>query len=482
VAFDNTRKKFIEIVSDLSVAQRTDIPIPLKSNPIIVKTDLAVSNIREMQGLRSKLLEVSRRARKDGKWNKARIADDVADAILEDIGIVAQTATTPEAADLQAALAATKHFKTRFESGITGKILGYDKSGAPAIDPSLTLDVSIGRSGQRGAVDIKKIVVTPEAKKATERYLARSYTEHALNKTGTIDPIKSERWVKSNEAILDQFPELRGQFLDAEGAQRLAQRTQEVMTARKAALRDKSVSISAKYLQSSDLHMEISTIFKNPNGARMTAELVRQARKDGTGQALSGLKHGFVEELLEKASIGAYNEFGEKSLSGRTLLGLINGHEATLSQAFTPDEISKMRQIGRELAKAETFMKAGIGKPDLDMKDWASRTLSLFARIQGARIGGKMGKESAGGSLQMAQIFSGKARDFVAWLTRDRAQEMIKDAVLSKDPALLRALLTPMAKPGTVSAKQLNNRLNVWLAGTGSRVYEDIQRDLQQEQ
>ncbi|MFH1624611.1 MAG: hypothetical protein ABID54_05570, partial [Pseudomonadota bacterium] len=214
VGFSKTRETYRSLVADLADAQKVDIPWVLKRDPILTNDKLQSTTLKEMQGLRSKLLETARQARKDGKWNKARIADDMADAIIEDLGISAEGATTPEAASLQAALASTREFKTRFEQGIVGKILGFAKSGAPAISPELTLDISIGRMGGRGSVDISKVVVTPEARSATERYLARSFTDYAAEK-GTINPIKAERWVKNNDAILDQFPQLRTKMTDA---------------------------------------------------------------------------------------------------------------------------------------------------------------------------------------------------------------------------------------------------------------------------
>lgn len=482
IGFNDTRQKFATIMDDLSVAQQVDVPAPLRRNPIITNNKLTQTNLREMQGLRSKLLETARQARKNNQWNKARIAEEMGDAILEDIG-KASTVTTgiPEGpiSNLRAALAATRQHKTRFESGVVGKILGYDRTGAPAIPPDLTLDISIGRMGERGAIDVGKIAITPQAKKATERYLARSYTDFALDKTGSIDPIKSNRWVKANEAILDQFPGLRTQLQDAAKAQELAAQTKAIMTVRKEALRNPAISTSAKFLNAANLHTTIETILKSPNPAKMTSQLVRQARKDPTGQALEGLKAGFLDNLMENAARGPFNELGEQTLSGRSLLHLIKINEPTLLQVFDVSQLRRMRRVGTELAKIETYNKFSVGKPDLEMKDVASNALRLFARIAGARMGGRHGKESAGGSLQMAQIYSGKAKQFVTRLTKDRAEEMVKDAILSRDPTLLQGLLLPINKPGVAdrNLRILGERMNVWLAGAGSRVMEDIMKE-----
>ena len=471
VGFNKTRSVYAGLLSDLSRAERSDIPDVLKSNPIIKSKKIESTNIKEMQGLRSKLLEVQRKARKEGDWNKARIVGKVSGAILEDIDNVGD-----QSSSLRAAIQATRHFKDRFESGVVGKILGYDKSGAPAIDPSLTLDISIGRMGTRGSVDIGKVVVSPEAREATQRYLTRSYADNALNPDGTLNVTKSNRWIKSNEAILDQFPELRTQLGDAENAQNIANTAKAALNARKAKLRNPNISYSARFLNAENMNRAVSDVLKNPNPSRYANQLVRQASKDQTGRAIEGLRGGFVAHILEKSTIGSFNEIGERTLSGRAMLNFINKNGSTLKQVFTPEQMTRMNKIAHELAKIDTYKTAKpIGLDEL--ADVASSGLNLFARIAGARIGGWMGRESAGGSLQMAQIFSGSARDFVKRLTKDRALELVNDAVLSKDPRLLKTLLLPLDKPKFRKKNlfELNMQMNLWLLGAGKRVVQETQ-------
>lgn len=473
VDVENTRLTFNSIVDDTAHAQRGDIPSILKGDPIVAKKGLTSTTLREMQGLRSKMLEIERIARKNSLWNRARIASDIADAILEDIGN-----SGPGVESLQTALAATRQFKARYESGIVAEILGFSKSGAPTISPELTLDISLGRMGQRGAIDINKVVITPEAVAATERYLGRSFTDYAADiGTGKINPIKSERWVRNNEAILDQFPNLRKRMIDATKAQELADTTRVRMDARKKALQDPNISISARFLNKADMGIEVEGIFKSKNPLKMTVELVRQSRKDTTGRALEGLRGGMIDYMLEKSSVGAYNELGEQTLSGRTLLNFINKNELALREAFTTEQIIRMRRIGKELTQIEIFDKITATKSGIEMTDLPSNALRIFARITGARLGGRLGKESVGGSLQMAGIFSGRAKAWIDRLVKDRAAAMIHDAILSKDPALLQSLLLPLDKPGIVTQENLNilnRRLNLWLAGTGKRVWDDI--------
>ncbi len=487
IGIERTRTTFQRLSGDLAFSQRNDIPVFLRKDPIIVNEKLTRTPLREMQGLRSKLLETARIAREKGEWNKARIAGDVADSILEDIGIVSRQATTPESASLQVALASTRKNKERFEQGIVGKILGFSRTGAPTIDPDLTLDISIGRLGQKGAVDINKVAITPDAIAATKRYLTRSYVDHALNKrTGVLDTVKAGNWVRNNEAILDQFPDLRSQLIDASTAQELATRTQAILTARKKTLQDPRISESARFLKSSDLGLEIESIFKSNNPARTAKELIQQARKDPTGEALEGLKGGIVDFMLEKSSIGAFNEAGEQTLSGRTLLNFTKRNSGVLSQVFSPEEMSRMDRIGKELAKIEVFENTKAGGKEPELKDFASSALRLLSRVSGAQAGRWVAGATGGGTVQTPGIFSERFRAFATRLTKDRAQQLIHDAITSKDPRLLKSLLLPIGSPGSKSAKGnlvlLNKGMNLWLVGTGKRVMSDIEDEIRGDQ
>uniref|UniRef100_A0A6H1ZL30 Uncharacterized protein n=1 Tax=viral metagenome TaxID=1070528 RepID=A0A6H1ZL30_9ZZZZ len=478
----NTLKTYSAIRKDLSEAQLVDIPAPIRSSSIIKNGPESPVALKEMQGLRSKLLETARFARSKGQWNKARIASDISDSILDDIGIVAGKATTPESEKLQLALSATRKFKERYETGVAGKVLGYSRTGVPAIDANVLLDVTIGRTGTRGSLDINKILTTPESVNAAERYISRSYVDYATDKsTGNIIPTKSDQWLRNNEDILDNFPSLREKLSNIQDAQVYADKTKTLMASRQKAIQDPNISLTAKYLKSVDLGRDLDTVFKSSKPSVMMGQLARQSRKDTSGKALQGLKSGTIDYIMEKSSVGQFNELGERGVSGNQLLYMVNKNRSALKTIFTNDELNRISKIGTEFRKIELFEKVATGKPDIELKDLASSALKLFARIAGARIGGYHGRESAGGSLQMAQIYSGKAKEYMSRLTKDRAQAFVKEAILSKDPQLLTSLLL-VSKPNQPSWKDmmiLNKRMNVWLMGSGKRIWDDIASEIE---
>jgi hypothetical protein len=466
VGYSGSKQAYKDLLGDISEAQKGDIPSVLKRSFLAREKVKFPVNVKEMQGLRSKLLEVQRAAKQEGQWNKARIAGDIADSILDDLSEGAGGA-------LEIAIAATRQFKERFERGIVGKVLGYSKSGAPSISPELTLDVSIGRSGIKGAIDIDKVVVTPEARAATERYLTKSFTDYVTDKgTKGFNVNRANKWVENNVEVLDQFPELRTNLSDVAGSQKIANDTLSLMTARQKKLQDPRISMTAKFLKS-EPSSAIKDVFKGKNPGQKTRHLVKLAKKDTTGEAMEGLKGSYITHIIENSSVGPYNELGEQTLAGSKLHGFLNKNRGVLRQVFEPEELVRMDKIGSELAKLELAEKATGRAVKIEMDDVASNFLRLASRVGGAQVGRQVAGLTGGGTVQTPGIFSERFKNFAQHLTKDRAAQLINDAIMADDGGkLLEALLLPIDKPttrsGQANLQKLNKRMNLWLMGTGS--------------
>uniref|UniRef100_A0A6M3J8H8 Uncharacterized protein n=3 Tax=viral metagenome TaxID=1070528 RepID=A0A6M3J8H8_9ZZZZ len=487
INYTGAQRRYKEIVEDLAEAQKVDIPVVLKKSFVAKKQpDFEPGKnlpekieIKEIQGLRSKLLEEARIARKNGKWNKARISEQMADALLDDMGANAKNIKTPEGELLNMALDATRMWKDRFEKGIVGKIRGYDKSGVPAIDPTLTLDVSIGRMAEKGAVDLSKVVVTPEARKATERYLGRSFSDFALNrKTMKLDPIKARKWIDANQAILKEYPELASQITDASKAQSLAQNTIKIMEQRKKNLLNPKIGYASKFLNT-DLGKEIPSIYKSKNPVAMTKQLYKQAQRDMSGQSIDGLRGGFVQDILNKSSLGTFDEYGQKALSGVAMLDYIGKNREVLGHVFSSEQIGRLNKIAKELSNFD-LLKSSKGL-NIDYEtDYVTKFLHFAAKIGGAAWGRHVSHMLGGGTVQIPGYFSSWYGSIAKALTKNRFEQIISDAMLDPSGDLLKVLFTDINKPTSGNTKNLDfikTKLNAYLVGTGSRVLQDIQEN-----
>jgi hypothetical protein len=110
VPTEKTYKAFERVLVETPRAQMDDIPDAAKrllsrdSNDGFGK----IETVQEIQGLRSKLLEEARAARKAGHPNKARIADNLAEALLADLD------AAPGSAELREALDFSRGLNTKF--------------------------------------------------------------------------------------------------------------------------------------------------------------------------------------------------------------------------------------------------------------------------------------------------------------------------------------------------------------------------------
>ena len=484
-----TNTAYKDLIDDISQAERKDIPSILKENDIVKRTSgsstdmIKISNVKEAQGLRSSLLEEARNARKDGKWNKARIAQNFADQLLEDMS------ETNVSGALDVAIASSRKHKARFERGIVGKILGFSKTGEPALSPDLTLETSIGRAGVKGSIDIDKIIETPEAISATRRYIARSFTDKATGKgTKPFDPKAASRWIVDNEEILDKFPDLRAQFQDINTATQFANETSKRMAIRRKNLQDPKISIAARFI-GVEPEKAIADVFKSKNPLKTTKELLRQARKDPSGQATKGLQGAYIDDLLNSSAIGPTDDIGEQAWSGKKILSLLTENNRVYREVFTPEEMRRVRVIAGELTELETA-RGALKSVKLDLDDHGqfgpASLLKLVSRLGGARLGTTIARFTGGGQLQSQQIMSERFRDFAVHLNKDRAFQLVKEAIRAEDGGeLLKTLLLPIDMPVTPKGRKIleriNSRVSLWLVTSGSRVMRDIAEEMRED-
>lgn len=466
VDITGSKQAYKTLRKDTPKAQREDIPRKakrlLKKQP---KDQEALKKFRglkdtdklkEIQGLRSKLLEESRRARAEGNYNKARISDNIADSLLEDM------ATSAGGDELAEALTFSRSLNEKFKQGTVGRLLGTERVGGGKVAPELTLETSLGVGRAKGDValqDILNAADTPQLRQSVDQYLLGNLENTAI-RDGQLNPQAAKRFVQQNEELLAKFPERRQQILDAVGAKEKSGRI-----GRQGERITKNLTNTRKSKAAEFLNMPVDVEFdkilskttKNPR--QFLLQLKRQASKDTSGEAQKGLKAGLIDSLVKKATASQFDEQGFPVISGKALLNNLKEKRIkdSLSAVLTQPEIKQLKTIAKELRKFEDVKLPNI-KDIID--DTPHFLLSTFARVAGARAGGEFSKGSAGGSLQTAQIFSSNARKMIQRLTNDKARQILIEAV--QNPELMHTLLTNTTTQ--MGRRNVNKRLNAWIA------------------
>ena len=469
-----TRNALQEHIADIGRAQRGDIPI--EARRFLTPGSKAFfgeeTTVLELRSLQSKLRETARNARGGEKrnLNKARIADDLADVITEDL---ANTRGGPEAAEaIAVAVAFSRDLNGRFSRGTVGRLLGRRAAGDPRTAASLTLEEALAGGGPKARQaldDIVKAFDSPEAPDAhiltgaTQDWIRGRFLATAVEQ-GQLNLRKAQTFLSRNEELLSRLPELRQSFNEAIAAGNAANVARR--NAERVRFNDPRTSKAALFVQQGPVEA-FDRIARLPaaQASRETQMLLNRAARDLTGEATEGLRAGFVEYLMTGAKTRARDVDGDTFLSGFALREAMQNPSTRLMTArlFSQDERNRLAVITRDLMRLDRQREARAG-PEGILGDTSGKFLERFARIVGAGVGRALGRATgSGGTVQIPGQMSNAANELVQAGIKDPAARLISDAITNE--TLFRELLQePMVAGGTQLSGRATRRLNAWVA------------------
>ena len=426
----------------------------------------------ELQGFRSEMLDIARRASDAGQPNQARIAGDLAKATLK---------TMNSLGDIGGPYALARDFSRRlnetFTEGPAGRLVDT-RGGAPVIPAEMTLTSLIGEGGVKGGVAESALrTATNESEivqNAVQDYLTRSLRNRAVTAEGRIKPEAAVSWMRSNEALLEQYPELRETVTNALEAQTRARGAEARQIGVSRNLENPRETAIARFLEGNP-DDAVTRIFRADNPVEAATSLRRSAARDSSGAALAGLRGAFVNNILARSRSVTPN--GEV-FSGSAILDALNGprQRAVFEAVFSPEELNRLRQIGTEFTALE---RARGDLPDVGGVVVASqnRLINRLAQLGGAAVGRKISQVTGTGNIQTPAIASSALNNFVTNIGSDRAERLISRAVT--DQVLFAALMRDARLPQ--QQDEAVRRLQGWLAGPAGRaLFEEESADPQQ--
>lgn len=458
---DGTLSEFDDIVQRTAQAQQKDIPDI--ANQLLGEggsmREAGRDNVMELHGLYSELRRQARSAMagNDKNANKARVANKLADSILNDLGAVAVNNPTGKAINEARAYSAAMH--ETFDQGTVARILNRTIDGDETIPAESALRRTVGRGGSDALVDNANISqAAPNAKSDVVEYIRGRFADSINGADGSFSPKSAAGWLRKNREMLNEYPELRTEFYRAMGNRQKA----EAFAARtkvRADLTDKSAI--GGFNRGQD-QKALSSILTADSPVKAARSVVATARKDASGKALAGVKAAFTDYLIGNATKGG-------AINGKDVVSLLSDGQtsAAMRVVFTPAELARFKRIGAELAKLDAASAATPKGPVMDAAPMM--LIDTVARIAGAKAGAKVaGGGGAGVSLQAAQLGSSRARDLLGRMTNDKARRILYDAV--QDPELMRALL--LQPKGAELPAWAVSKMTPYLAGAASQVFE----------
>ena len=459
----NIKQKFQEIQTSTPRAQQEDIPAVARDMLSGSKPMGDLETISELQGLRSKLLEESRKARAAGNYNTARIADDLAAATLADMGAQRDNVRGQAGHALRAALDFSFDLNEKFTRGVVARILGTEKRGGARLPEELTLEKTTGFGGPKARVETQALLDaadTPKLRGAVEDFLLDDFQRRVV-RDGQIAPGKVSQFITRYRDVLDDFPDLRTKIEAAVRSNDAAIAAQNRADGLARKLNDPKVSRAAVFLKE-PVETGMERVASSQSPGKTMAELVRQALRDESGEAIKGLKTGFGDLLVNRASTRTPTEADDFVISGRTMNNLLDkGPLYEMAKSlFTPDEINRLGIIADT---AERLELAVVAKPHKGgvVIDAPNYLFSLLARITGAQLGRKVASATGGGTVQTPGFFSKFTQDLLLKRVQDPARRILFDAM--QDEALFKALLTGQTVITRAEEAAVKQQLNAWL-------------------
>jgi len=436
VSSEISREAVEDFIASVPRAQQDDIPAVARrllgrtSGKDVSPAEIQdVDSVAEMHGLYSELRRVARTAMAgtDQNKNKARIANEIADAILRDLG--ATNPDTPVGVAINNARAFSRALHETFDQGAVGRILRRTVKTDEAIPAEAALKKTVGRGGPEAKVDARQIrAAAQDTQLDIDDFVRGKFADAVLSPDGTFTPKTAATFMRNNREMLADFPDLRKELTKALGSRNAAAMFETRGAARTKLAENKS---ALARFQLGQEEKAVLSIIGADDPAKTAKNLVSAARKDKTGLALRGVKAAFTDYLIGGATKG-------EELSGRQLTALLGDRNtiAAMRQVFSGGEMSRISRVAQELAKTDPTKVADVGAV-LDTP--ANKILGTIVRIAAARQGGAIGGGSFGGSLQTANIAVERSRAILRGLTNNRARQMLMDAI--EDPELFKTLL-----------------------------------------
>jgi len=480
--------------------------VDAQGNPIPPSSDLTTKELSEM---RSAALQAGRELASQGKSNNARIAFEMADALLDDLDSIGSKGGQGDlfldqfTMAYDSARAYSRALNDTFTRAFAGEAMSTVKTGAERIAPEL-----LARRTLQGGADptyLRLAQINDIGKFAIEQGLEgaqetagtlNGVTEAILRNaraaafdpdSGTMSLRTLRRWVNENKELLDSFPTIRDDLLDSEKAIVLLDETSEInKRLRQEALNEVSFynlinprtpEGSARMRGAESASMAIAEALRSKAPARALNRLLKVAKSEELGEqgqidALGGLKSAILEHALTRAGASEtgtfrpsefYKAIFEPMSTAQGRVSMVDW--MTSNGVMNSAESKNLKNIMEEMLKLE--IATADGTVD-QLVEQVGPVFDMYLAITGSAIGTKIQRTMTGGqSGPGALVAAGKGAEAMRKLFSNIPAGLQTDVIseLMRDPKLLAAM---MRKPRNDNEKLgLANYLRKILEGKG---------------
>ena len=396
--------------------------------------------LRDLVDLQKYMDTARKAARLKGSFDLADNIGDLQDTIRDTIS------SSPAARD---AIANQGDYTARFRPGPGDEGAKFTKdidrdNTRSKTPPSQTAGRFLSKSEPEKVAALQRMLrgsaSEAEGLRAATDYLMADFAENVTKGADVASPEKAAAWRKSNESLLNQFPDLRGEVDDAIVS---AQRGADASADAGAAVRD-----TTKTAQETAREVDASAIGKLlSDDPRNVARSVFSGKRWGTGKKLDeinaiigndaaakrGWQAAVADDIVDHITSAADGDLMEPGVFRATAAKsnkFFKDHREDLAKVFSPAEMQTLQQ-GHELIKTleNTGLKSAVGGSNTADK-WVNLKKSVEIGLKA-----KYGILKGGGIMRTLRLAASA-------FPNDQAavQRLLLRATL--DPELMQDLLT----------------------------------------
>lgn len=455
VGTQNFEREFKSMKDELLEEETISAPIEALYKRVVKNQNLEKPILLEtgdMLRSRSRALDLASEARVAGKFGDARRLQRIADGMLDDLSELGDAAVLP-------AREFSRDLNQKFTEGFVGKTLGYEKTGAKAVAPEMTLETAARGSDVQQSLNLQAMekatlrsVDTMEAASQTEnmKNIQKAFMTQIAAQTadpsGAINLSKLDNFIANNPLTLKQLG-LTDALTDVASKRRLADMLKDTATKGRA-FADKQ-SEAAKILGANNLNEVVTRALGSPHRKAAFEDLARVARKSGDPETFDGLRFGVLDTILTKATKATK---GGDLISGDALSALLKQESKgkTLRQTLLDTKVltpQQSKNLNTLIAKTQEFEAAlATTARTGNILGEKSVMFNLFNRLLGSNIG-SLSAVGRTNPLLAAGAGSQATQKLLEKIPRLKLTGVVAQAV--KDPKFMAMLLQKTAKDST---------------------------------
>ena len=461
VGTQNFEREFKAMKDELLEEETISAPIEALYKRVVKNQNLEKPILLEtgdMLRSRSRALDLASEARVAGKFGDARRLQKIADSMLDDLSELGDAAVLP-------AREFSRDLNQKFTEGFVGKTIGYEKTGAKAVAPEMTLETAARGSDVQQSLNLQAMekatlrsVDTMEAASQTkemqniQKAFMTQIAARTADPSGAINLSKLDNFIANNPLTLKQLG-LTDALTDVASKRRLADMLKDTATKGRA-FADKQ-SAAAKALKGNDLNEVVTNALGSKYRKQAFEDLVRVAKKadkvskSGDSEVFDGLRFGVLDTILTKATKATK---GGDLISGDALSALLKKESGgkTLRQTLLDTKVltpQQSKNLNTLIAKTQEFEAALVTTARTEnLLGEKSVMFNLFNRLLGSNIG-SLSAVGRTNPLLAAGAGSQATQKLLEKIPRLKLSGVIAQAV--KDPKFMAMLLQKTAKDST---------------------------------